>query len=247
MIEQTTKNAKVLFGSSQGTLHITEKSIMFEDEKGEITGIEKSAIRMVKTSDDREVVVAYASGAEVKSVRIKPLEDNAAGLLILLGDKEHVPPTVFDEEFEKIYLHWKNKLEAELRQSIEGRPYHLEHEEKSQVALASSSMQAILQWRYNMPGRMRDKSIWNLPDTPEEYQLGWAKVEYVDSFLPHMIEVASGYHYLYRNHQPIYQDFDGMWPEDWERFFLHYRIIEKPILTEDLKKKARERAEVEVA
>ena len=243
MNQTMSKSAKVLFGGTEVTLHVTDKSILFENDKGEITGIEKSAIRMIKTNSDGAVVVAYASGSEVKSVSIKPIQGDATSLLLLLGDKEHIPPVVFDEEFERMYQYWKNRLEDELKQSIEGKPYRLEREELDQVMRASEKMNDILKQKFRTKDVWSTR-VWELRNLPEEYQIGWAKVQYISYFLPEIIWIASGWS-VYTENEPVFNDiYDGMRADEWERLFLYYGIIDKPILTEELKEKIRKAEEL---
>jgi hypothetical protein len=244
MSQQSEKGFRASLDGKEGTVRITDKSILFEEVDG-ITGVERSAIRMVKTNDKGELVVAYADGANVKSVRIKPLDASPADLLLALKD-QNVPQEVFDEEFERLFQDAKNNLETKLQRAMKGEPYKMPKAEASKWGSTWRKMEEILNRRFNIPKWIYP--VWEVRNMPREYQVGWAKYMYV-SQTPALIQFVSDYSESYvgqkqfGGHVPYqggYGEGHEMWPEDWERFFLHFGVIDVPRLTEEVKARARE-------
>ncbi len=243
MSQQSEKGFRASLDGKEGTVHVTDKSILFEGVDG-ITGVERAAIRMVKTNDRGEVVVAYADGANVRSVRIKPLDASPADLLLALNG-QNVPQEVFDEEFERLFQEAKKNLEPKLLRALKGEPYRMPRAEGSKWSATRQKMQEILDKRFSLPEPVYP--IWEVRDMPREFQVGWAKAKYVDVTFS-LIEFASDYseedlgQKSFGGHLPYhagYADGHEMWPEDWERFFLHFGVIDAPRLTDEVKARAR--------
>jgi len=107
------EGVQVKADGEEGTLHITDQSVMFE-KGGRVSGFERSAIRMVKPEGD-VMIIAYSVGSEVKSVRVQPL--TAVATLLASGSSSSnalTPATDLDQVFEKLYWDTRKELEEKL-------------------------------------------------------------------------------------------------------------------------------------
>ena len=101
-------SGRALFGNVEGVLSVTEDSIMVETPSG-INGIERSALRMVKVAaDSEEILVAYANGPKVESIKVKPLEGSVQDWMFAL--EKNVPKEYFVSKFERMFQRAKKGL-----------------------------------------------------------------------------------------------------------------------------------------
>src|SRR5438128_9872771 len=105
----------VRIDGDETTLHITDQSVMFE-KGGEVSGFERSAIRMVKPDVDA-MIIAYSAGSEVKSVRVEPITVVATLLMpqtpsgsIQSGPQWTATGGSLDKLFERVYKDTRKEL-----------------------------------------------------------------------------------------------------------------------------------------
>jgi hypothetical protein len=225
---------KVRVNGEEATLHITEKSVLFESGTGGVTGFERSAIRMVAKNQEGDIVIAYADGSIVKSVTVSVIEGDSSELLFSDALKEHLGPSVLDEEMERMFIRDRDLLLKKLENMKNGMTDPLTKEEDKRIGRDRSTM-------YEAWGNKFEKEFpsektlwvgpWNLLEYPREHQVSWAKercLAELQFFVKATAEMLRG---PSLGLNPNFTgDSHGMLPEDWEKLFLHYGVVDRPFL-----------------
>lgn len=244
----------------EATLHLTKDSLLWKTKT--VGGISISSIKMVEVEGENTLSIGYASGAKIESVRIQLLDSEQFDwnkpllkwyLHLVQGD---VLTTSAMKVFQQYFLAYRrgienlfdiayhqNKSIREINNIGQGdvfwhKPVHvlnqllekeypdlLKHHPKDQIY--SQSPQRI--------------HLSDFPKYPYEMQLNCAKLYY----LIFLARVTSAKSALIRNDQDtLYGDTEGMTPSDYEKFFIHYGLIEESILSEEFKTTLMDRSHI---
>jgi hypothetical protein len=213
-------------------LQITDQSVMFEKE-GKVSGFERSAIRMVKPYGDA-MIIAYSVGSEVKSVRIEPMTA-VASLLVLTSSpaQTQASATGLDEVFEKLYRDTRKELEDRLTKvqaEPENKGLRLTPDEEMRYSEISRQMENLVGTKYGFSPRAEGSplSFWGLEKQPFELQLAVVKTLHI-SFLRMLVSPRA------ERNDIIYSGTE-VWPDDWERILVRFKLSDKPVLDGSFKK-----------
>ncbi len=215
-------------------LHITDESVMFE-KGGNVRGFERSAIRMIKPDGDA-MVIAYAAGNEVKSIRVEPL--TAVASLIVpehaSGATNHGTRSysALDEVFEKLYRETRSDLEerlAKVQKEPENKSLRLTQSEEMRYEESSRQMAGLAGAKHGFDPRAEDNpiSFWGLEKQQYELQLDVVKILHI--------------YYLRGLAGPKAETEDigysayEVWPDDWERILVKFKLNDQPFLTQKFK------------
>ena len=223
---------KVKVNGEDAVLHITDQSIMFE-KRGEVSGFERSAIRMVK-SDEDAMIIAYSAGSEVKSVRVEPMTAVASLLVPGTGsgsapsDQRIASTGSLDEVFERLYKDTRKELEARLarvQEQPENRSLRLTPAEDDRYSQVSRQMEAIAASKFRFDSRAEDNpiSFWGLEKQPYELQLAVVKIRHI-RFLRMIVNPTA-------ERNDIVYSTDEVWPEDWPRILKRFNLENDPYIT----------------
>lgn len=144
--------------------------------------------------------------------------------------------------FEKIYSMWKSKVEIAAKQSSFDNP--VDPDQIINFAEATDfykdlNLSAILEKKHGLgiDGWSRIDMI-NIGKYSAALQKDWAKLNYI-RFMLTWINFRSGHAYASEY---------GLWPEEYEKFFLKTRVIDTPFINEEEKRRAKKyRENVEMA
>jgi len=217
---------KVRVDGEETTIHITDQSIMFENE-GRVSGFERSAIRMAKPDGDA-MIIAYVVGSEVKSVRVEPM--SAVASLVASGASQtptRILSTDVDVVFEMLYRETRKELEERLMRvqaEPENKSLRLTPEEESKYSQVSRQMENLLGSKYGFAIRGEEDpiSFWGLEKQPYEVQLAVVKTLHI-SFLRMIVDPTA-------ERNDIVYSGSEVWPDDWERILVHFKLLDGPIL-----------------
>jgi hypothetical protein len=200
---------------------------------------------MVIPSDDG-ILVAYSTGSKVKSAKIEPLE--AAEALLLLGK---TPPEEISKLFDAMFAEYSAYLESAYANVSRGFLDSFDAEEVERVGGKWKFLESLLNIRFEIEQSSASVRLWQVRNMPLPYQIGWAKCRYIEFMLRITECIANKTAGWWDAKGPEgqllpvpYEDGYGMWPEDWERLFLHYSIVRHPFLTEEVKKRAKDNSMV---
>jgi hypothetical protein len=240
MVESKAKEGQaptVKVDGEEAVLHITDQSVMFE-KGGKVTGFLRSAVQMVKPDGDA-MLIAYNVGNEVKSIRVEPM--TAAMPLLVSGlqqsslstdSKISTSATALDEVFEKLYRDARKELEERLAK-VQGDPANkslrLTPAEEERYATVSRQMEDIAGTKHGFNPRedAGPLSFWGLEKQPHYFQVDAIKIRHI-SFLRDIVspraEIAD-----------IGYVGENVWPEDYERILVNFKLVDGPFLTEKFK------------
>ena len=221
----------------EAILHITDQSVMFE-KGGRVNGFERGAIRMVKPDGDA-MIIAYSAGNEVRSVRVEPL--TAVASLLMPGSSSgprsnegQVPASssAFEEVFERLYRDVRKELEkrlAKVQEEPQIKSLRLTPDEERSYRQAWKQMRSVVGAKYGFDPSAPGNSLRFLDLEKEAYdrQLDTVKTLHI-AFLHDLVspraEIAD-----------IGYTIEDVWPEDWERILVRFKLADGPFLTEKFK------------
>lgn len=141
--------------------------------------------------------------------------------------------SILDEAFEKLY--WDTRKELEKRLAIvqaepENKSLRLAPEEETMYSQVSRQLENLLGSKYNFNPRAEDSpiSFWGLEKQPFELQLEVIKTLHI-LFLRIMVSPRA-------EMGDIAYSGSEVWPEDWERILVKFKLSTKPLLTDNFKK-----------
>jgi len=221
----------------EAVIHITDQSVMFEKD-GKISGFLRSAIQMVKPDRDA-MLIAYSAGSEVKSIRVEPM--TAAMPLLMPGSqqgsaanvsKTPTSTTALDEVFERLYREARKELEERLgmvQRDPENRGLRLTPDEEERYAKVSRQMEDIAGIKYGFNPRVDagPLSFWDLEKQPYEFQVDAIKIRHI-SFLREIAGPRA-------ETADISYVGENVWPEDYERILIRFKLADEPFLTDRFK------------
>src|SRR3989441_12343246 len=230
--DSSEKRGSVKVEGEDAVLHITDQSIMFE-KGGRVSGFEKSAIRMVKPDGD-VMIIAYSVGSEVKSVQVEPITAVASLLMssFLSGGRSNegqVPTSTsaLDEIFERLYRDTRKELEERLtkvQEEPENKSLRLTPVEEKRFRQVWKQMRRIEGATYEFCPTAPGNSLRFLDLEKEPYgrQLDTIKTLHI-AFLHDLVspraEIAD-----------IGCTTEDIWPEDWERILIRFKLTGGPFL-----------------
>ena len=232
MVEEGGNATKVRVDGEEAVLHLTEQSVMFE-KGGKVSGFERSAIRMVKP-DENAIIIAYLANNEVKSVRVEPMTAVASLLVSNSPSGSTQTPMIgLDEVFENLYWDTRKELEvrlAKVQAEPENKSLRLTPEEGAKYSQVSRQMESLLGAKYGFAVRGEESpiSFWGLEKQPYGVQLGVVKTLHI-SFLRMIVDATA------ERNDVIYSGTE-VWPDDWDRILVRFKLPEGPILTDKYKK-----------
>lgn len=233
----TSGPSKVKVDGKDAFLHITDQSVMFE-KGGRVSGFERSAIRMVKTDGDA-MIIAYSAGSEVKSVRVEPMTAVASLLVpastLGKGSNEGSAPTsgtALDEVFERLYRDTRKELEeklAKIQEHPENGNLRLTPNEEARYEKISQQMIGMAGSMHGFDPRADTTpiSFWGLEKQPYELQLDVVKILHI-FFLRGLAGPRA------ETEDIGYSTYE-VWPDDWDRILVRFKLADGPILTEEFK------------
>ena len=222
---------KVKADGQEAILHITEQSVMFE-KGGRISGFEKGAIRMIKPDGDA-MIIAYSVGSEVKSVRVEPMTAVASLAASSPAIGQAQTSVDLDEIFEKLYRNARKELEEKLAK-VESEPRNkslrLTPEEEAKYSQISRQLENLLGNKYGFNPRAENSpmSFWGLERQPHGLQVDVIKTLHI-SFLRVIVSPRA-------EMSDIAYSATEVWPEDWERILVKFKLSDGPFLTEEFKR-----------
>ncbi len=229
--------ATVKVDGEEAVMHITDQSVMFE-KGGKVSGFLRSAIQMVKADGD-SMLIAYAVGSEVKSVRVVPI--TAVTPLLVPGFHSgsgsgagQVPAsaTALDEVFEKLYWGTRKELEerlARVQEEPANKSLRLTPHEEQRYGRIRKQMTDIVGAKYGFDHRAPGNSLsfFGLEKESYERQLDTIKTLHTE-FLQYLVspraEIAD-----------IGYTTEDVWPDDWERVLVRFKLANGQFLKEKFK------------
>ena len=241
----------------EATLYLSKDSLLWKTNV--MGGISLSAVKMVEAEDENTLSIGYSSGPRIESIRIQLMDAEQFDwnkpllkwyLHLVQGDVlttsamkvyqqyyltyRHGIENLFDKvynydrplkEVDNVHLGWHNPVHM-LTQLLEKEfPILLEYHPKDKAYTES-------------PQRIH---LVDLPQFPYETQLNCAKLTY----LIFMTTVTSGKSLTTADYQgTLYGDSQGMTPDDYEKLFAYYGLIEKPVLSDEFKSTLMSRSNV---
>ena len=221
--------SKVKVDGEEAVLHITDQSVMFE-KGGEVSGFERSAIRMVKPDGDA-MIIAYSAGSEVKSVWVEPMTAVAP----LAIPSSATPPSQvtsggLDEVFEKLYRESRKELEERLdriNKEPENKNLRLSEDEFQRYVGLRTQMWNLMGAKYHFdladPSRS-DSHLWltGLENEPQERQLDTVKSLHINFLIYLAREKAELNDGTYEG--------DDVWPEEWDVLLRRFGLSDGSLL-----------------
>ena len=225
---------KVRVNGEEATLHITEKSVLFESGAGGINGFERSAIRMVTKNQEGDIIIAYADGSVVKSVTVSVLNGDSSQLLFSPELKEHLSPSLLDDEIERTFVRDRDLLLKKLENMKNGIMDPLTKEEDKRIEGDRWRMSEAWGCKFEKEfpaGKTLWVGPWNLLEYPKEYQVSWVKERCLGELQCFATAAAEMLRSPSLKVNPNFTgDSAGMLSQDWEKLFLYYGVIDKPFL-----------------
>lgn len=236
MVEPSSKGGEAItvkVDGEEAVLHITDQSVMFE-RGGKVSGFLRSAIQMVKPDGDA-MLIAYSAGSEVKSIRVEPI--TAVLPLLMPGSAtsfSRIPAstTTLDEVFERLYKDARKELEerlARVQHDPENKSLRLTPDEEERYASVSTQMEGIAGAKYEFNPRedAGPLSFWGLEKQPYDFQLDAIKIRHIE-FLREIVGPRA-------ETADIGYVGENVWPEDYERILVRFKLVDGPFLTEKFK------------
>lgn len=250
---------KALVGDTkeESTLYLSKDSLLWKTNV--MGGISLSSVKMVEGEDENTLSIAYSSGSKIESVRIRLLDTEQFEwnkpllkwyLYLIQGDVLTTSAMKvyqqyyfayrrgIEELFDKIYNHNRPLAEIDNVQLGWHKPVHMLTQllEKEYPILLKNHPKddAYAQ----SPQRVH---LVDFPKFPYETQLNCAKLAY----LIFMATIVGGKRAIMEGSQgTLYDDSEGMSPDDYEKLFMYYALIEKPFLSEEFKSALMSRSNV---
>ncbi|MDG6995953.1 MAG: hypothetical protein JRN52_08520 [Nitrososphaerota archaeon] len=253
---------KALVGDAklEATLYLSNDSLLWKSNQ--IGGISLSSVKMVEAEDDSTLSIGYSSGTRIESVRIRLRDKEFAWNKPLLKWYLHlvqsdVLTTTAMKVFQQYYLAYRHEIEnlfdiafkqnksiREINNIGQGdafwhKPVHVLNQ------LLEKEYPELL--KYHPKDQTYSQSpqriyLSDFPKFPYEMQLNCAKLYY----LIFLARVTSAKSALVRNDQnTLYSDTEGMTPDDYEKFFIHFGLISQPILPDEFKIRLLERSDID--
>ena len=254
---------KALVGEAklEATLYLSKDSLLWKSSQ--MGGISLASVKMVEAEDDSTLSIGYSSGARIESVRIRLLDNEEFEwnkpllkwyLPLVQGD---VLTTSAMKVFQQYYLAYRHEIEnlfdiafkqnksiREINNIGQGeafwhKPVHV------LTQLLEKQYPVLL--KYHPKDQTYSQSpqrihLSDFPKFPYEMQLNCAKLYY----LVFLASVASAKSALIRNDQnTLYSDTEGMTPDDYEKFFIHFGLMDQPILSDEFKTRLLERSDID--
>ena len=137
------------------------------------------------------------------------------------------------DSFEKLYRDTRRELEERLSKvqaDPENKSLRLTPEEEAKYAQVSRRMENLLSSKYGFDPRTEDSpiSFWGLEKQPYELQLEVVKTLHI-SFLRMIIDSTA------ERNDIVYSSTE-VWPDDWERILVRFKLSEGPFLTDEYKR-----------
>ena len=200
-------------------VHITDQSVMFE-KGGKVTGIERSAIRLVKPDGDA-MVIAYSVGSEVRSVRVEPM--TAVTSLLVPGSTQGQPSSQagLDEVFERLYSEARKELEgtlAKVEEEPANKKLRLTQQEVERYISIRNQMMKLIGTKYGVSpdGAEPLLTFWGLECQPLERQIDVVKTMHIHFLLYLVSQKAETEDVGYQAYQ--------VWPDDWPRILRRFDL-----------------------
>ena len=211
---------KVRVDGEETTIHITDQSIMFENE-GRVSGFERSVIRMAKPDGDA-MIIAYAVGSEVKSVRVEPL--TAVASLVASGAQPALAGASITGQvaiFEKLYHGARKELEERLaivEADPENQALRLTPEERQKYISVRNQMTDLVRVRFGVSHDEEEPllTFWGLENREQEYQICIIKTMHIDFLLGIVSPKAETEDVGYQARQ--------VWPQDWPKILERFNL-----------------------
>ena len=219
MVEEGGNATKVRVDGEEAVLHITDQSVMFE-KGGRLSGFERSAIRMVEPDGDA-MIIAYASGNDVKSVRVEPM---TAVALLLVSDTAQAQPSSqrgLDTILERLYRETRKELEAKLAK-VEEEPTNMnlrlsQQEMERYIGIRNQMLNLVgAKYGVNPNGDEPLLTFWGLESQSLERQLDVVKTMHIHFLVYFVSQRAETEDVGYQAYQ--------VWPDDWPRILTRFNL-----------------------
>jgi hypothetical protein len=232
MVEEGGNATKVRVDGEEAVLYLTDQSVMFE-KGGKVSGFLRSAIHMVKPDGDA-MIIAYSIGSEVKSARVEPM--SAVASLVVSGASQapvRILSTDVDTVFENLYRDTRKELEERLTRvqaEPENKSLRLTPEEETKYSQVSRQMENLISAKYGFAVRGEESpiSFWGLEKQSYEVQLAVVKTLHI-SFLRMIVDATA------ERNDIVYSGTE-VWPDDWDRILVRFKLSEEPVLTDKYRK-----------
>ena len=240
---------KVLVGDAklEATLYLSKDSLLWKSNQ--MGGISLSSVKMVEAEDENTLSIGYSSGSRIESVKIQLLDTEQFAwnkpllkwyLQLVQGD---VLSTSAMKVFQQYYLPFRREIENSFNIA-----YYENRSAKSRIGsnqwhkpvhmlnqLLEKEYPILLDFHPKDDVYVQSPQRIHLVDFskfPYETQLNCAKLYY----LIFMMRMAGAKDYLINGYQgTLYDDSEGMTPDDYEKLFVHFGLIEQPFLSEEFK------------
>ncbi|MCL5068837.1 MAG: hypothetical protein M1368_10880 [Thaumarchaeota archaeon] len=240
---------KVLVGDAklEATLYLSKDSLLWKSNQ--MGGISLSSVKMVEVEDENTLSIGYSSGSRIESVKIQLLDTEQFPwnkpllkwyLHLVQGD---VLSTSAMKVYQQHYLAFRREIENSFNIA-----YYENRSAKSRIGsnqwhkpvhmlnqLLEKEYPILLDFHPKDDVYVQSPQRIHLVDFPKfsyETQLNCAKLYY----LIFMMRMAGAKDYLINGYQgTLYDDSEGMTPDDYEKLFMHFGLIEQHFLSEEFK------------
>ena len=245
----------------EATLYLSKDSLLWKTNV--MGGISLSAVKMVEAEDENTLSIGYSSGPRIESIRIQLLDTEQLDwnkpllkwyLHLVQGD---VLTTSAMKVYEQYYLafrrgyenlfniaYYQNKSVREIRGISIGeifwhKPVHMLNQ------LLEKEYPILLKYHPKDPVFCYSPQriyLVDFPKFPYETQLNSAKLTYL-IFVTRMIGGKDAL--IGGSEGTLYSDSEGMTPDEYEKLFMHYGLIESTFLSEEFKSTLMSRSDAE--
>ena len=233
----------------EAPLYLSKDSLLWKTNV--MGGISLSAVKMVEAEDENTLSIGYSSGPRIESVRIQLLDTEQFDwnkpllkwyLHLVQGD---VLTTSAMKVYEQYYLAFRREFEKmfDIAYNQNKSIGEMEINKVDAWHKVAHPLTQLLEKEYPILLKYHPKDaaycyspqriyLVDFPKFPYETQLNCAKLYY----LRFIAAISSAKSSLLRNYQgTLYSDSEGMTPDDYEKLFIHYGLMEKPFLSEEFK------------
>jgi hypothetical protein len=177
--------------------------------------------------DDQAETLFHEKGKMIKPLWVSPIS--------FLYDQ--VTITDYEPLCEKIFAIWKSAVEKASSEASVGNPIDprevIDFGEPPDF-YRNLCLESILEKKHGLaPDAWIELNLVNISKFSSLVRRDWARQEYI-RFMLGWVKFRSG---------GAYSSYYGMWPEEYEQFFIKTGVIDKPFVSEEEKKRARKYSE----
>lgn len=220
-------------GSRKARVEISQPSVVFEDDAGHFTGVERSAIRKVKVDGDR-VTIVYSDGVEMKTKEFVASKGESQLFGALLSPNAPVNVIdALDQKFQEARRHVEEILKKVRERNFPPVLNIEDHDDPQYLAasreayaydmdLLNTSSSFSIEVEKMYAGGSRMPLLNAKDDVPEKVYMAMAKAHYVQ-FIADLASFAM----IHNKWERIFL------PRQFEEFHMKLGILREPIVTDE--------------